>query len=72
MSLTLDGNSGITLNDKGVNLSTNIVITSGAGSPEGVVAAPVGSIYTNISGGVSTTLYIKTSGAALPTGWTAK
>ena len=72
MALTLDGNSGITLNDKGVNLPTNIVITSGTGSPEGVVAAPVGSIYTNISGGASTTLYIKTSGAATSTGWTAK
>jgi len=45
---------------------------SGVGSPEGVVAAAVGSLYTNRSGGASTTLYVKTSGAATSTGWTAK
>lgn len=45
---------------------------SGTGSPEGVVAAAVGSLYTNRSGGASTTLYVKTSGAATSTGWTAK
>lgn len=45
--------------------------TSGAGSPEGVVTAPVGSLYTNRSGSTSTTLYVKTSGSG-NTGWTAK
>lgn len=45
--------------------------TSGVGSPEGVVTAPVGSLYSNRSGGASTTLYVKTSGAG-NTGWTAK
>jgi hypothetical protein len=44
---------------------------SNIGSPEGVVTAPIGSLYTNVSGGVSTTLYVKTSGAG-NTGWTAK
>lgn len=44
---------------------------TGTGTPEGVVAAPTGSIYTNTSGGVSTTLYVKTSGTG-STGWTAK
>ena len=72
MPLILDGNSGIALDSKGINLPSNIVITSGTGSPEGIIQAPIGSIYTNISGGVSTTLYIKTSGAATATGWTAK
>lgn len=43
----------------------------GTGSPEGVVTAPVGSEYTNTSGGAATTLYIKTSGTG-NTGWTAK
>lgn len=46
-------------------------ITSGAGSPEGVITAPIGSLYTNTAGGASTTLYVKTSGAG-NTGWTAK
>lgn len=44
---------------------------TGTGSPEGVVTALVGSLYTNSSGGVSTTLYVKTSGTG-STGWTAK
>ena len=44
---------------------------SGAGSPEGVVTAIVGSIWTRTDGGTSTTLYVKTSGTG-NTGWTAK
>lgn len=45
--------------------------TTGTGSPEGVVTAPIGSLYSNASGGASTTLYVKTSGTG-NTGWTAK
>jgi len=45
--------------------------TSGTGSPNGVVSANTGSMYTNASGGASTTLYVKTSGSG-NTGWTAK
>lgn len=45
--------------------------STGVGSPEGVVTAPIGSLYTNQSGGASTTLYVKTSGSG-NTGWTAK
>lgn len=44
---------------------------SGSGSPEGVVAAPVGALYSRTDGGASTTLYVKTSGTG-NTGWTAK
>jgi len=43
----------------------------GSGSPEGVVVAPVGSLYLRTDGGTSTTLYVKTSGTG-NTGWTAK
>jgi hypothetical protein len=46
-------------------------ILTGSGSPESVVTAPIGSLYLNTAGGVSTTLYVKTSGAG-NTGWTAK
>lgn len=54
------------------NLPTNgIVWKTGVGSPEGVVTAPVGSLYSNTSGGTNTTLYVKTSGTS-NTGWTAK
>lgn len=44
---------------------------TGAGSPEGVVTAPVGAIYTRTDGGPATTLYVKESGAG-NTGWAAK
>ncbi len=44
---------------------------TGSGSPEGVVTAPIGSLYSNTAGGASTTLYVKTSGTG-NTGWTAK
>lgn len=46
-------------------------VTAGTGTPEAVVTAPVGSIFLRTDGGVSTTLYVKTSGAG-NTGWTAK
>lgn len=42
----------------------------GAGSPEGVVTAPVGAIYQRTDGGASTTLYVKESGSG-NTGWRA-
>ena len=40
----------------------------GRGSPEGVVAAPVGSDYRNLDGGVGATLWIKRVGSGA-TGW---
>lgn len=43
----------------------------GSGSPEGVATARPGSLYTNISGGANTTLYVKESGTG-NTGWVAK
>lgn len=45
--------------------------TSGSGTPEGVVTAPVGSMFTRTDGGAGTTLYVKESGAG-NTGWVAK
>jgi hypothetical protein len=45
--------------------------TSGAGSPEGVATAVVGSLYTRTDGGAGTTLYIKESGVG-NVGWIAK
>lgn len=45
--------------------------TSGTGSPEGVVTAPIGSLFTRTNGSTSTTLYVKEAGAG-NTGWVAK
>lgn len=47
-------------------------IFDGTGTPEGNVAAKVGAIYRRRDGGPTTTLYVKTSGGAGATGWTAK
>lgn len=45
--------------------------SGGAGSPEGAVTAPIGSIYSRTDGGASTTMYVKESGTG-NTGWVAK
>ena len=47
------------------------LFTSGSGSPEGVLTAPIGSLYTRTDGGTGTTLYVKESGTG-NTGWVAK
>lgn len=43
----------------------------GIGTPEGAVAAPVGTLYIRADGGAGTTLYVKESGTG-NTGWAAK
>lgn len=45
-------------------------IGMGSGTPEGSVAAPVGSVYLRSGGGASTTLYTKVTGTGT-TGWRA-
>jgi hypothetical protein len=45
--------------------------SGGNNSPEGVVTAPVGSLYSRLDGGAGTTLYVKQSGTG-NTGWVAK
>lgn len=44
---------------------------NGPGDPNGVVIAPVGSLYTSRAGGVGRTLYVKEQGSGA-TGWVAK
>jgi hypothetical protein len=55
----------------GAEVGELLGIFTGAGTPESVVAAPVGSLYLRTDGSTSTTLYVKTSGTG-NTGWTAK
>jgi len=43
----------------------------GAGSPEGIVTAPVSAVYHRTDGGAGTSLYVKESGTG-NTGWVAK
>lgn len=44
---------------------------SGEGSPEGVIVAPVGTVYTRTDGTPGATLYVKETGTD-STGWVAK
>jgi hypothetical protein len=71
--LTIDntGNLVIGVSDKGITLPGGITWTSGSGSPEGVVTAPVGSLYSRSDGGLLTSLYVKQSGTG-NTGWAGK
>jgi hypothetical protein len=55
----------------GTTNATRVKWTSGTGSPESVLTAIVGSMYTRTDGGSGTTLYVKESGAG-STGWVAK
>ena len=59
---------GITINGAAGNYST---WTTGTGSPESVVTAPVGSFYSRLDGGAGTSWYVKESGTG-NTGWIAK
>lgn len=47
---------------------TGPFITSGTSSPEGVLSAPIGSLFLRSDGGTATTLYVKESGTG-NTGW---
>jgi hypothetical protein len=51
-------------------LLDTIQILKGAGSPEGSITAPKGSLYLNLSGGAGTSYYVKESGSG-NTGWVA-
>jgi hypothetical protein len=65
------GNYVVGTSGKGVSLPGGITWTSGSGSPEGVVTAPVGSLYSRSDGGLLTSLYVKESGSG-NTGWAGK
>lgn len=50
--------------------SGGVRLMSGSGSPEGVVSAPIGTIYQRTDGGTNTSGYLKESGTG-NTGWVA-
>ncbi len=65
------GDVAVATAGRGILLPGGISWTSGAGSPEGVVTAPIGSLYSRSDGGVLTSLYVKQSGSG-NTGWAGK
>lgn len=52
-------------------IALEALVRSGAGTPEGALAAPVGTLYLRTDGSTSTTLYVKETGTG-NTGWVAK
>jgi hypothetical protein len=54
------------------DLASGPTLTTGNGSPEGVVAAPVSSLYLRRDGGALTSFWVKETGAATSAGWVAK
>ena len=71
LTLNSSGDATINTSGRGFILPGGISWTSGAGSPEGVVTAPVGSLYSRSDGGLLTSLYVKQSGTG-NTGWAGK
>ena len=70
------GGSYLTLQNYGLKLvlqdgTGTVTIKQGSGTPEGALAANVGSLYLRTDGGAGSTLYIKESGTG-NTGWVAK
>jgi hypothetical protein len=65
----VDGATGIQY--FGAAGTSTVSVRTGAGSPEGVVTAPIGSLYLRTDGGVGSTLYSKESGTG-NTGWGAR
>jgi hypothetical protein len=63
-------NGYLTVNSGAIGASAPRV-GAGAGSPEGVLTAPPGSIYMRTDGGANTSFYVKESGVG-NTGWVAK
>jgi hypothetical protein len=51
--------------------NTGALVYASSGTPTGVLAAPVGSVYMRTDGTSGSTIYIKESGAATTSGWIA-
>lgn len=69
----LNGTDGIVAPGvKQVTLGTRTNISSGVGSPQGVVLGNPGDLYTDVAGGAGATLYVKETGMGTNTGWQGK
>lgn len=77
--LSADGNVGVGTPEPREKLEVagnvkvgDVVIRSGVGPPEGVVAGGVGDLYLRVDGGEGSTLYVKESGGNSRQGWRAR
>jgi hypothetical protein len=66
------GLESLAIVDQKIRISgTAATLSSGTGTPEGAVFAPVGSLFTRTDGGAATSLYVKETGTG-NTGWVGK
>jgi hypothetical protein len=65
------GDKFVVERDGSVKLTGGLYLKIGAGTPEGAVTAPVGSLFLRTNGGAGTCLYVKETGTG-NTGWVAK
>jgi hypothetical protein len=63
--------AGVAAGDADLTFIEDRFRRKGAGSPEGVVTAPIGAVYHNTTGGAGTSFYVKESGTG-NTGWVGK
>jgi hypothetical protein len=63
--------AGVAAGDADMTFIEDRFRRKGAGSPEGVVTAPIGAVYHNTTGGAGTSFYVKESGTG-NTGWVGK
>lgn len=68
---TADVSTTLTMKATQFKTTSTVFWSSGTGSPQSVVTAGIGSLYTRTDGGAGTTLYVKESGTG-NTGWIAK
>lgn len=66
----IDGGYDVVLTPQSLTISGGVKMLSGAGTPEGSITAPIGSVYLRTDGAAGTSLYIKESGVG-NTGWAA-
>lgn len=79
-AIALNGSELVEVVQAGVSLRTTTqsianlgasLLLSGYGSPEGSVAAPIGTLYCRLDGSTNSTLYVKELGDG-SVGWSAK
>lgn len=77
IDLNVDNTVEVRVDSNGLNVVSGhteingVTITAGNGTPEGVVTAPVGSLFLRKNGGAGSSFYVKESGTG-NTGWVAK
>lgn len=69
VTVTNNGDFGGNVDANSFGLNSGPLWSAGNGSPEGIAAYPVGSLYSQLDAANFDALWVKESGASGPTGW---